>query len=291
MFQQYDIGIFGGDLRQVFITISLLEKGFRVATYGIAEAIPHKNCLTASSLQDLIDRCPVLVGPIPMTREQVTITSINTFNDLTVETIASNLKEHHFLTGGKIPSSIADICNHKNIAYFDFMKDESIAIQNAIATAEGTIMEAIKGSDRNLHGSNCLILGYGRCAKILANKLKGMDARVTISARREEALSYAYAEGFYTHPLSSLYEDIVSFPFIFNTIPSLVLDKSLLSYVDPDATLIDIASSPGGIDYKYAREHNLNANLCLGLPGKVAPRTSADILVTKLTALIKERSG
>lgn len=32
---------------------------------------------------------------------------------------------------------------------------------NAIATAEGAICEAIKMSPYNLHGSKCLVLGYG----------------------------------------------------------------------------------------------------------------------------------
>jgi dipicolinate synthase subunit A len=54
------------------------------------------------------------------------------------------------------------------------MKDEKIVILNAIATAEGTIMEAIRSSDQNLHGSNCIELGYGRCAKVLAQKLKAL---------------------------------------------------------------------------------------------------------------------
>ena len=58
-----------------------------------------------------------------------------------------------------------------------------------------------------------------------------------------------------------------------------------------DVVIIDIASAPGGIDYEYALNHGINAKLCLGLPGKVAPRASADILVTEIEALIEERSG
>jgi dipicolinate synthase subunit A len=78
--------------------------------------------------------------------------------------------------------------------------------------------------------------------------------------------------------------------FIFNTIPTLVLDKSNLAYVDPKVTIIDIASQPGGVDYEYALKNNLYAKLCLGIPGKVSPRTSADILLTGIVTFMKERS-
>ncbi len=48
------------------------------------------------------------------------------------------------------------------------MKMNDVAILNAVATAEGAIAEAIKRSIINIHQSNCLVLGYGRCAQILA---------------------------------------------------------------------------------------------------------------------------
>jgi dipicolinate synthase subunit A len=170
------------------------------------------------------------------------------------------------------------------------MESEKITILNAIATAEGTIMEAIQNSDINLHGSNCLVLGFGRCAKVLAGKLKAMDAIVTVAARSEEALAFAEAAGHKTLLLSDIKPLLPSYQFIFNTIPSLVLDKSCLELVNRNVTIIDIASAPGGVDFEYAMQQSLNAKLCLGLPGKVAPNTSADILVTEIIALMKERS-
>ena len=66
------------------------------------------------------------------------------------------------------------------------MKMDDVAIYNAIATAEGAIMEAIKMQPINLHKSRCLVLGYGRCAKVLAAKLKGMDAQVTVPEIKQQ---------------------------------------------------------------------------------------------------------
>jgi dipicolinate synthase subunit A len=290
MFSQYDIGIFGGDLRQVYMASSFLEKGYRVATYALAEPVLHDNCSPLPTMNELFEKCKVLIGPIPMSRDMISITANTAPSDLTIAHIAYLLTKDHMLFGGAIPSPITELCTSRNIYHYDLMKDEKITVLNAIATAEGSIMEAIAGSDRNLHGSNCLVLGYGRCAKVLAEKLKGMDARVTIAARSMVALAQAESVGHLSVHLSNIKCILPSYHYIFNTIPSMILDQDCLELVDKNVTIIDIASAPGGIDFAYAKQHKINAKLCLGLPGKVAPRTSADILATEINALIKERS-
>lgn len=299
----FDIGIFGGDMRQVYMAASFLAKGNCVATYGIAKEVSdltdlqsdslimNKKYGRAHTLNELFDNCTILIGPVPMTRDQITINSKNTPSDLTIANIAYLLRERHILIGGDIPSSLKELCDLRHILTYDLMKDEKITILNAIATAEGTIMEAIKESSRNLHGSNCLVLGYGRCAKVLAGKLKALDADVTVAARSREALAYASAAGCNTIPLSVLKNYLSAFHFIFNTIPAFILDKDCLNLADQEVVIIDISSAPGGIDFDYARKLGLNAKLCLGLPGKVAPKTSSDILVTEIISFIKERSG
>ncbi|MDF2537590.1 MAG: hypothetical protein K0S76_611 [Herbinix sp.] len=286
----YEIGIFGGDLRQVYMTASLLSKGYRIATYSTYETVSHENCSQMQTLSELFDQCKYLIGPIPFTKDQVSITAKSSPADLTIAHVAYLLRENHFLIAGNIPSPITGLCDSRHIPYYDLMKNEKLTILNAIATAEGTIMEAIAGSTRNLHGSNVLVLGYGRCAKVLAQKLKAMDARVTVAARSEEALAYANANGHQTVHLSNIKCILPSFHYIFNTIPALVLDRDCLDLVDANVTIIDISSAPGGVDFDYAKQQHLNAKLSLGLPGKVSPKASADFLVTEINALMKERS-
>lgn len=297
----FDIGIFGGDLRQVYMAASFLTKGYRVATYSLSEevndymdrhvnAVTEQNHYQAHTLSELFDHCRVLIGPIPMTRDQINITSKNTPTDLTIAHVAYLLRENQILIGGAIPAPLSDLCSSRHIPSYDLMEDEKITILNAIATAEGSLMEAIRESDRNLHGSSCLVLGYGRCAKVLAQKLKALDAYVTVAARSKDALAYATAAGLNAIHISTMSSILPSFHFIFNTIPSMILDQNNLSLVQPHAVIIDISSAPGGVDYSYAASMKLNAKLCLGLPGKVAPRTSSDILVTEIIAFLKERS-
>ena len=75
---------------------------------------------------------------------------------------------------------------------------------------------------------------------------------------------------------------------IFNTVPALILNRNRLKKVRQDCIIIDLASSPGGVDFQAATEFGLSASLDLGLPGFVAPRTAAEI-ICRVTDEILER--
>lgn len=279
---QTQIAIFGGDMRQVYIAETLIRKGYSVCTYHLKKPLQDGRYTELHSFEDVFKECQILICPIPLTQNTLPIKDLAVLFD-------QQLKEDHVLIGGAIPKGIVEILNEKKIVYYDLMKNEKVAVLNAVATAEGSIAAAIQSSVINLHGSNCLVLGYGRCAKVLAGKLKGLNAIVTVAARTEEALAYANVAGMGTVHLSDLKKFLPNFEFIFNTIPSLILDKNYLALVRPDVVIIDIASAPGGIDYEYADERGLNAKLCPGLPGKTAPKISADILETEILKLLTGR--
>ncbi len=67
------------------------------------------------------------------------------------------------------------------------------------------------------------------------------------------------------------------------------MTKERLEKVSQEVTIIDIASSPGGVDYSATKEVGINATLCLGLPGKYSPKTSGEILVNAIENIINER--
>ena len=56
------------------------------------------------------------------------------------------MTKEQILFGGCINEEIRHECEQKGIKAFDFMKMDDVAIYNAIATAEGAIMEAIRCS-------------------------------------------------------------------------------------------------------------------------------------------------
>lgn len=279
-----DMAVFGGDKRQIYVAKSLAEKGYLVGTYRLTETVPAKNCTELHALGEIFDQCGVLIGPIPFIKNVLPVEQL-------ISVFEQRLNKRHLLIGGVIPPALVQFCAKNEIDCHDLMRCERVAILNAIATAEGAVFEAIGASTINLHGSKCLVMGYGRCGKILADKLKGMSAKVTVAARAEEALAFAEASGLRPVRLSVFKDWLPDYDFIFNTIPTLILDDDCLAILKAEAVIIDIASAPGGVDYDAAAKRQRNAKLCLGLPGKVAPKASADILVHEIMIILEKRGG
>lgn len=125
------------------------------------------------------------------------------------------------------------------------MKDEGIAIFNAVATAEGAVLEAMIHKQTNIHHSRTLGAGYGRCGKVLGEKLKGLSAHVTACGSNAAELAMAEAFGMDVLPLKELEGKIGEFEYIYNTIPALVIEGEVLKKVGKDALIIDIASGRG----------------------------------------------
>lgn len=184
-----------------------------------------------------------------------------------------------------VKEQIENIYNNsvKKLKFYEYMADDATAYKNSVATAEGVIAETIIRSDININGSNCLITGYGRCARIIADRFKALNSNVTIIERtghkRAQARAYGYnAIDFNPDNSSDYYNDFNKYDYVINTVPQMVVDKHMLERFNRNVTIIDIASKPGGVDYDYCKKNNINAVNALGLPGKYSPKTSAWIL-------------
>ncbi|MBO5459401.1 MAG: NAD-binding protein [Lachnospira sp.] len=174
-------------------------------------------------------------------------------------------------------------CNlGENAKLIEYMGRKQAAVQNAAATAEGAIAEAIINSDVNICGSKSLVLGYGICGRQIADRLAALHSSVSVIESDKILCAEAEARGFTVvdSGISAHLQKMGKrYRFIINTIPEMVLDKRVLNMLRADITIIDIASKPGGVDYEYCKSHNIRAVHALGLPGKYSPETSAEILL------------
>lgn len=296
MTYQYDAAIIGGDIRQTYLACILEKSGYKVITFGLNRNIPNYNLNISNSAEHVMLSSKTIIAPIPFSRDKNYITGLsnNVSEDgyeLSVEAFLENLKHEHYLIAGNIPKQVTELCSIENIPYLDLMKCDDIALLNAIATAEGAIAEAICKSSINLHHSKALVLGYGKCGKILASKLHALGVKVTVAARRQNVIIEAYVNGFESLALNKMKFEIQNFDFIFNTIPALILNEELLLTISSETTIIDIASSPGGVDYETAKKLNRNAYSCLGIPGKISPKSSAEILAKTILPILIERNN
>ena len=280
------IALIGGDLRIVKLSEMLVNEGAQVYTYGLenADNIETKKC---ESLEEAIEFVDVILGPIPFSSNGDVINSPFSKEKIKVQDII-NLARGKILIAGSIKPEVYEQANDLQVKVVDIMKREELSVLNAISTAEGAIKIAIEETPKNLHGSNILVLGFGRIGKVLSHMLNGLGAKVSCEARKNSDLAWIKAYGYDAIPLSELNENLYKFDIIINTIPYIVLDKEALENVKEDALVIDLASNPGGVDRKAIKEKQIKFVWALSLPGKISPITSAEFIKETLFNVVKD---
>lgn len=286
-----NFAIIGGDLRIIKLAKMLAEDGNMVYTYGLEKAEELKgisNIKFCEKLNKAVkEDVEIVIGPIPFSSDGVKINAPFSNNEISIRELMHYLNAK-ILIAGSIAPEIYDMANDEYIEIIDIMKREELAVLNTISTAEGAIEIAIANTNKIIHGSKILILGFGRIGKVLARKMAGLSAKVTCAARKDEDLAWIKAYGHKTANINNLGENLSKYDIIINTVPHLVLNKERLENVKQECLLIDLASNPGGIDKKAAKDRNLKLIWALALPGKVAPITTAEFIKDTIYNVLKE---
>lgn len=209
---------------------------------------------------------------------------------LTEEHIACLPKHAKVYTGMAKPYLI-QLCANAQIELVELFDLDDVAIYNSIPTAEGALMMAIQNTDITIHGSECMVLGLGRTGMTLARVLKGLGARVRTGVRRKEHFARAWEMGFDPFYIDQLALEVSNTDLIFNTIPTMIVTAQVIAQIPHRALIIDLASKPGGTDFRFAEKRGIKSILAPGLPGIVAPKTAGRIIANTLCQLILEDTG
>ena len=207
---------------------------------------------------------------------------------LTLKSLTDGINPLSIVFGGRISRTLSSELESRGIMHRDYMKRDELAIRNAVPTAEGAIEIAISETPITLHGSKCLVMGYGKVGKVLARFLDGLGANTYVEARKYADLALIESHGCIPLTMKEAKTRINEFDVIFNTIPALVLTKDVLSGVNQNSLIIDLASKPGGVDFESARELGVKVIWALSLPGKVAPVTAGIIIKDTITNMLSE---
>lgn len=284
------IAIIGGDLRIVTLAKMFAKENYEVYTYGLENAEDIKNeinIIKCDSIKQATKDVKVVISSIPFSSNGKEINAPFGKNKISIIELIDNLKAKT-LIAGSIKHNIYEMIDNEHTEIIDIMKREELAVLNTIATAEGAIQIAIENTNKVLHGSKALILGFGRIGKVLAKKLEGLSVDVTCSARKNEDFAWIRTFGYKAVNTNHLDEDLGKYDIIINTIPYIVLNENNLKYVSKETLLIDLASNPGGIDQNVAKELNLKFIWALSLPGKIAPVTSAEFIKNTIYNIFDE---
>lgn len=203
-----------------------------------------------------------------------------------LKSIDSNTK----LLVGKTSEDLRMYCNDHHIETVSYIERTEFKIANAVPTAEGAIKLYMELSKQTVAHSRMLILGFGHCGKALALRLKAWGADVSVFARSYEDRIAGKSMGLDMREYKDLPKLARQKTCIFNTVPYKILDASILNSIPKTSIIIDLASLPGGTDFKLCEQLKLTAVHALSLPGKFFPKTAGNILADTIVNIINETS-
>ena len=200
------IAVVGGDLRIVKLIEMLNSDGYKVYTYALEnseELLNLDSVEMCPTLEEAVSYSKVVVGPVPLSSDRKRLSTPFGRNNVDLEEFVKCLKGKYLIAGN---IGIKDQLDNNNIQFTDLLKREEFSVLNTIATAEGTIQIAMEETQRTVHGSNVLVMGFGRIGKVLSKMLDGIGAKVYCEARKNEDISWIKAYGYNPIHLNDLNE-------------------------------------------------------------------------------------
>lgn len=277
----------GGDLRQLQVARALSEKGYNVSLFGFSDySSDFSNIRLCQTLDEAFEEADYVVLPLPCSSDGVHLNAPYHKQSIPLKDLFCRITPKMTVFTGKFN---ARQLQQRGVEVRDYFLREELQVANAVPTAEGAVQVAMQESPFTIHGSKCLVVGYGRIGKVLSRMLKNLDAEVWVAARKPEDLAWIRAAGCHPLEIREICEEISRFELVFNTVPAMVIGREQLCRARKDALFIDLASQPGGINFEQAKLCGINAVWLLSLPGKAAPRTAGDIIAETILNMIRSQ--
>ncbi len=277
--------IIGGDKRQLYCARSLANDGFEVILGGFDKVLSMRGVKLMTPV-DAAQSAEIIILPLPSVDKDGNIPAAFSNVKLSLKELAS------YFSGKRVFCSMKDkvltnvpLINQGLLC--DYYSREDFVLSNAYVTAEGAIKIAMEKFEGTLNGAKILVCGYGRIGKALTRLLSVFNPRLTVSARKSEDLSAIRLTGAKAVRTDELYKE-KAFDIIFSTVPALVFNHELLAKIAGDAVLIDLASSPGSVDFGAADRLEIDYIHALSLPGKSSPKTAGEIIKDTVYTILEE---
>ena len=263
--------IIGGDSRNEYLYTELTQSGYEVDKFALGENSQKE--LETNSYK-------FIVGPIPFTTDNIHLYTPLCNRSIHINDFLQSLNNSSLLMAGSIPDNQSINC-----AYIDLTKNEWLYDKNIISTGEGILQLLLNNIEYTIDDSNILVTGYGKVGKSISTALLNLNARVSIystNTMEQEEIAGKFQTG--------QINDLTQYDIIINTIPSIIFTERNLNTINRGTFLLDVASSPGGIDIEHAEKNNIRFVKAPGLPGKKAPKSVAKAMKCIIVKYIEENS-
>ncbi|MCP3031244.1 dipicolinic acid synthetase subunit A [Halobacillus sp. A1] len=292
MLTGHHVAVIGGDARQIEIIRRLHEWDAHVYLAGFDQLNgSFTECIELDFSGPQAEQLDALILPIAGTDENGNIDGI--FTNKMLSLTAEWLKRTPFhcqIYTGIANQTLKDLAAKAERELISLMDRDDVAIYNSIPTVEGTIMMAIQHTDFTIHGSNVIILGLGRVGMSLARAFDQLGAKVTVGVRSSAGAARVHEMGMQSLDMRSMENLEFNCDYLINTVPAPVVDASVIKKLPSHCLILDLASKPGGADFRYAEKRGIKAILVPGLPGIVAPKTAGKIVANVICRKLQENN-
>jgi dipicolinate synthase subunit A len=291
MLTDMHIAIIGGDARQLEVIRKLTELDAKLSLIGF-DQLDHGFTGASKEQIDEMDfsNIDAIILPVPGTNAEGQIETV--FSNETVvltEEILNKTPEHCTIFSGISNPFLDGIVKATNRKLIQLFERDDVAIYNSIPTVEGTIMMVIQHTDITIHNSNVAVLGLGRVGMSVARTFDALGANVKVGARKTEHIARITEMGLKPFYLENLDKEVSDIDVCINTIPKQIVTAGVISRMPAHTLIVDLASKPGGTDFRYAEKRGIKALLAPGLPGIVAPKTAGQIVANVLSQLLLDQ--
>ena len=291
MFTGIQATFIGGDARQLEVIKKFIELDASVTLIGFDNLDSNFTGAVKKDLSlEVLQSTDALILPIVGTDDEGHVESI--FCSKSIKLTAMHFKAMNpniVIYTGMSKTFLREQCQANQLQLTEILDRDDVAIYNSIPTVEGALMMAIQNTDITIHGSSCMVLGLGRVGMSMARALHSLGADVKVGARKPADLARIYEMGLTPFELQELSEQVEDVDIVYNTIPKMMLTAQILARMPQHTLIIDLASKPGGTDFRYAEKRGIKALLAPGLPGIVAPKTAGRIIAKTLSRLVNEQ--
>ncbi len=192
---------------------------------------------------------------------------------------------------GHICEALSKVCADNGLRLVNYLEREELAVRNAVLTAEGALSNLINETETSVYGTEILITGFGRIAKILAKYLTAMSARVTVACRKKSNMEWAGIYGCKTVDITEaadFTEAVSQAEVILNTVPAAVFGEEEITAMRENALYMELASSDG---ISVEIPGKIRVITARGLPGKTASVTAGHIIADAIQNILSEEGS
>ncbi len=277
------IAVIGGDMRLYYLYEALKEDGCSVSGYALASPT-GQSAQCESTLYGVLENSDAVILPYPISPDGVFLNT-PTEHKIPLCELFSAISEFNInnIFAGAVKLQTEELARVYGISLRDYGADEALTQKNALCTVEGALGILISELPITINGSVFTVLGYGRIGRIMSQRLKALGAEVNAVARKSKDLAMMSIDGVRAYSYDALDLSIKDAAAVINTVPAMILDENALSGVCSDTLILDLASSPGGVDREAAKRLEKRVIWALSLPGKTSPKSAALIIKETIT--------